>query len=418
MNFLRNWLDFFKPLQIKNLQVYWSGLSISLIGMWLQTTAMGILVYRVSGDSATSVGIQAALNAAPFLLGGMALGSLGDRFDRRKLILAIQLVKMVLALTLCLLHATGLLEIWHLYAVSFLLGVSESIAFPSQQAFVGDLVPRSMLSECIAMYSLVFNTCRAVGPPMAGLVLAQWGATVSFGLNAVSFIPLIGCLIALKRTTTSKVKVKHERDSKVKTPSGFNTIISNKYLLFIMINALLQNFFGQSLYQIIPAIAYGDEHATGIILGAIGLGAVISILFLQPFFRLSGRIGLKLTGGVLWMGITILIAGIFPSLYVKSVCFFLAGLATSVLFITASSSVQLLAPPERKTGILGFYTIVSIGVQPLAGLMWGGFMDLFSVPFVLKIVGVSEIFLASVLLFAFPFWRKWNCLEPIRHEDE
>lgn len=406
MELLKTWTSFFKPLKIRNLQIYWSGQVVSLIGMWLQVTAMGILAYHLSGESAAAVGLLAALNAAPFLLAGMALGSLGDRFDRRKVILTVQCCQMALAGILCALHAAGMLELWHLYAAGFLLGISESIAFPTQQAFVVDLVPKSLLSESIGMYSLVFNTCRSIGPPLAGVVIAQFGATVAFGLNALSFLPLVGCLVILKSRYHPQ-RVEHQTDVITKTPSGLKAVLGNRFLLLIMVNALIQNCFGQALYQIVPAIAHGDEHATGIILGAVGLGAVISILFLQPFFRMSGRVGLKLTGGVLWMGCAIFLAGLFPSLEMKALCFFIAGLATSMLFVTANSTVQLLAPPERKAGILGLYTIVSIGIQPMAGLGWGLAIDALDVAPVLMIVGGTEVLLGAALLLLLPDWRKW-----------
>lgn len=93
MKWLNDWLGFFKPLQVKNLQIFWSGQACALIGMWLQVTAMGILVYSISGGSATAVGLLAALNALPFFLGGMLLAGLGDRFDRRKLLIAVQSVQ-------------------------------------------------------------------------------------------------------------------------------------------------------------------------------------------------------------------------------------------------------------------------------------------------------------------------------------
>ena len=93
MKWLNDWLGFFKPLQVRNLQIFWSGQASALIGMWLQVTAMGILVYDISGGSATAVGVLAALNAHPFFLGGMLLAGLGDRFDRRKLLIAVQCVQ-------------------------------------------------------------------------------------------------------------------------------------------------------------------------------------------------------------------------------------------------------------------------------------------------------------------------------------
>lgn len=370
---------------------------------------MGILTYHLSEGSATAVGFLTALYSLPFLLGGTIPGSLGDRFDRRKVIMVVQVFQFVMATVLCLLYGAGMMEIWHLYTVAFFLGASESVGFPVQQAFVGDLVPRSILPESIGMYSLVFNTCRAVGPPLAGVVLANWGATMSFGLNALSFIPLIFCLAILRgRYQPVHIAPKPQKTEGGGRISGLSAVLGNRFLLLIIVNALIQNCFGQALYQIVPAIARGDEHATGIILGAIGFGAVISILFFQPFLRMIGRVGLKLTGGVLWMGAAILVAGLVPTLHIQAACFFLAGLATSFLFITASSSVQLLAPPERKASVLGLYTIVSVGIQPLAGLAWGSLMDVIGVSEVLVIVGGVEVLLAAAILFGLPYWRNWR----------
>ena len=114
MKWLNDWLGFFKPLQVRNLQIFWSGQAAALIGMWLQVTAMGILVYDISGGSATAVGFLAALNALPFFLGGMLLAGLGDRFDRRKLLIAVQCVQWLVAVALFLLTMLDMLQLWHL----------------------------------------------------------------------------------------------------------------------------------------------------------------------------------------------------------------------------------------------------------------------------------------------------------------
>jgi MFS family permease len=199
VKWLNDWLGFFKPLQVRNLQIFWSGQASALIGMWLQVTAMGILVYDISGGSATAVGVLAALNALPFFLGGMLLAGLGDRFDRRKLLIAVQCVQWLgVAVALFLLTVLDMLQLWHLYAAGLVMGVNQTVGFPTQQAFVGDLIPRRQLQEAVGMYSLVFNTCRAIGPALAGYIIAEWGAGTAFGGNVAASLPLVGCLVALK----------------------------------------------------------------------------------------------------------------------------------------------------------------------------------------------------------------------------
>ena len=154
MKWLNDWLGFFKPLQVKNLQIFWSGQACALIGMWLQVTAMGILVYSISGGSATAVGLLAALNALPFFLGGMLLAGLGDRFDRRKLLIAVQSVQWLVAAVLFLLTFLDALQLWHLYAAGLVMGINQTVGFPTQQAFVGDLIPSRRRWGCIPWYSI------------------------------------------------------------------------------------------------------------------------------------------------------------------------------------------------------------------------------------------------------------------------
>lgn len=290
--------------------------------MWLQVTAMGILVYDISGGSATAVGVLAALNALPFFLGGMLLAGLGDRFDRRKLLIAVQCVQWLVAVALFLLTVLDMLQLWHLYAAGLVMGVNQTVGFPTQQAFVGDLIPRRQLQEAVGMYSLVFNTCRAIGPALAGYIIAEWGAGTAFGGNVAASLPLVGCLVALKGRVADTSAPRKQRGAGRKA-SGLKAVLATRSLLFIMISALIQNICGQSLYQIVPALMHGNPRNTGLILGAVGAGAMVSILFVLPFARKSDRVGAKLSSGTLWMGCALCVAGAIPVVEVQALCFFL-----------------------------------------------------------------------------------------------
>ncbi len=367
---------------------------------------MGILVYELSGGSGSAVGLLATCNAIPFFLGGMTLGGLGDRFDRRKLLIAVQSVQWVVACVLFALSLLDVLQLWHLYAAGLIMGINQTIGFPAQQAFVGDLIPREKIQEAVGMYSLVFNTCRAIGPALAGYVIAAYGAGPAFGGNVIAAMPLFGCLMALKSRVGNSTKPVGARHGAVRT-SGLKAVLSTRSLLFIMISALIQNICGQSLYQIVPALMSGNPQNTGMILGAVGAGAVCSILFVLPFMRKSDRVGFKLSTGTFWMGGVLCLAGIVGVPQIQAVCFFLAGLATSALFVTSSAAVQLLAPPERRTAILGLFSIVTVGVQPLAALGWGVIVDMLGSQATIIIAGGSEA-LFSLWMLAIPFWRHFR----------
>ena len=219
MKWLNDWLGFFKPLQVRNLQIFWSGQASALIGMWLQVTAMGILVYDISGGSATAVGVLAALNALPFFLGGMLLAGLGDRFDRRKLLIAVQCVQWLVAVALFLLTVLDMLQLWHLYAAGLVMGVNQTVGFPTQQAFVGDLIPRRQLQEAVGMYSLVFNTCRAIGPALAGYIIAEWGAGTACGGKPASRW-LLGCLKGMRSGYLRSQKAARRRKESIRPQDG------------------------------------------------------------------------------------------------------------------------------------------------------------------------------------------------------
>ena len=221
------------------------------------------------------------------------------------------------------------------------------------------------------MYSLVFNTCRAIGPALAGYIIAEWGAGTAFGGNVAASLPLVGCLVALKGCVADTSAPRKQRGAGRKA-SGLKTVLATRSLLFIMISALIQNICGQSLYQIVPALMHGNPRNTGLILSAVGAGAMVSILFVLPFARKSDRVGAKLSSGTLWMGCALCVAGVVPVVEVQALCFFFLPvwpLLPSSLLLHPLCSFWL--PPERKSAILGLFSIVTIGVQPLAAMGWG-----------------------------------------------
>ena len=338
----------------------------------------------------------------------MLLAGLGDRFDRRKLLIAVQCVQWLVAVALFLLTVLDMLQLWHLYAAGLVMGVNQTVGFPTQQAFVGDLIPRRQLQEAVGMYSLVFNTCRAIGPALAGYIIAEWGAGTAFGGNVAASLPLVGCLVALKGCVADTSAPRKQRGAGRKA-SGLKTVLATRSLLFIMISALIQNICGQSLYQIVPALMHGNPRNTGLILSAVGAGAMVSILFVLPFAR-KKRQGGGPNFPQVPCGWDAHCVWPVSSRWWKcrpSVSFFFAGLATSSLFVTSSSAVQLLAPPERKSAILGLFSIVTIGVQPLAAMGWGAVVDAWGVQTTIVLAGGLEA-LFSIWMLSVPSWRHFK----------
>ena len=158
----------FSPLRIRNFRIYLSGQAVSLIGTWLQITAQGIVVYKLSGGSATALGVVGMLNTLPLLLFGPLAGVWADRLDRRLLLIVSQTGAMFLAFTLAALLQTGLAQLWHVYVHAFCLGTITSIDFPAQQAFLGDLAGMAEVRRAVNLNAMILQVSRMLGPAFAG----------------------------------------------------------------------------------------------------------------------------------------------------------------------------------------------------------------------------------------------------------
>src|SRR5690349_11721364 len=158
----------FSPLRFPNFRIYLSGQAVSLIGTWLQVTAQAWLVWTLTGSEEAS-GIVAMLGALPFLLFGPFAGVIAERTDRRKLLIVTQVAAMLLAFALAVLVQTGLVQIWHVYLLSFLLGTVNALDVPTQQTFLGDLSGTTELRRAVNLNAMILQVSRIVGPAIAGL---------------------------------------------------------------------------------------------------------------------------------------------------------------------------------------------------------------------------------------------------------
>ncbi len=180
----------FSALRHRNFRLFWSGQLISLIGTWMQTTGQSWLVLQLT-HSAWILGIVGALQFLPMLLFSLFGGVIADRLPKRRMLLVTQLASLLLAATLWLLVFTGVVQLWHVFILATLLGITNAFDMPTRQSFVVEMVGREDLPNAVALNSSIFNMARIIGPGIAGLLIAWLGEGPLFLLNAVSFIPVI-----------------------------------------------------------------------------------------------------------------------------------------------------------------------------------------------------------------------------------
>jgi len=192
-----NITDTFAALRYPNYRLWFYGQMISLMGTWMQATAQGFLVFELTRSSVYLgyVGFASGVPAWLFTLYG---GFIADRIQRRNLLIMTQTSMMILAFILAGLTFLGIVQPWHIIALSFLLGVTNAFDAPARQAFVLEMVPREDLTNAVALNATMFNTGTAFGPAIAGITYAMFGPAWCFIINGVSFIAIIAALAMMK----------------------------------------------------------------------------------------------------------------------------------------------------------------------------------------------------------------------------
>ncbi len=238
--------DSFSPLRNLNLRYYLSGQAVSLIGTWLQMTAQGWVVWEIS-HSTVALGITGMLGTLPILLFGPWAGVLADRLDRRKVLVGTQTVAMLLAFALAVLTQLHLVQLWHVYVLSAVLGIVTALDFPSQQAFIGDMAGMGEVRRAVVLNAMIVQVSRTLGPALAGFIIGALGAASAFWLNGVSFLVVIGSLLMVR---SSQVRKFGKADPLREFWEGLRFIGSQARLVDLILFVVVQTFLGLTILNI------------------------------------------------------------------------------------------------------------------------------------------------------------------------
>ncbi|MGB2710772.1 MAG: MFS transporter, partial [Conexibacter sp.] len=184
--------------EVPNFRRYFGGQIVSLSGTWMQTIAETWLVLELT-HSGVAVGLAAALQFAPMLLGGAWAGLLADRLPKRRLLIATQIGMALPALALLALTLSGAIVLWMVLLCITVRGALNAIDHPTRQAFLVELVGRDRLVNAVSLNSALVNAARTLGPALAGILIATAGIAFCFALNALSFLAMIAALHGMDR---------------------------------------------------------------------------------------------------------------------------------------------------------------------------------------------------------------------------
>lgn len=400
----------FSSLRIRNYRIFLGAQLISVTGTWMQWVAQSWLVLRLTG-SGTSVGIVTALSFLPMLIGGAWSGIVADRYDKRRILIITQASAAVLALLLGALTATGLVELWMIYALSLANGVVMLFDHPTRQAFVMELVGPEKVSNAVGLNSAVFNAGRVVGPAVAALLIASFGIAPSFFVNAASYLAVIVALLMLDRSALMQVQ------RAPRGPGQFRETLvylkGRRSLRHTLILVAFVATFGLNYTVYLPLFAKfaldGGAGLYGLLSSALAVGAMAGALAAASRSKTSMR-QLVVSAGA--FGIAGGAAALAPTVLIAVILLPLVG-ATSMGFITTANAImQVRAPDIMRGRIMALYALVFLGGTALGGPLAGWVSDVFG-PRVGIGIGAAVSVVSAIAVWYVRYGRTPAVTEPI-----
>ena len=367
----------FRSLRIRNYRLFAFGQVVSLTGTWAQRIAQDWLVLELSHNSGVALGITTGLQFLPVLLFGLWGGVLADRYDKRRMLIAVLSVMALLALLLAGLDLSGAVQLWHVFVLAFALGLTSAVETPVRQAFIVEIVGPEDLGNAVGLNSASFNSARIVGPAVAGLVITAAGTGWVFLGNAVSFVFVIASLVAMRVEELNPVQRLVKAKGQVR--EGLSYVRSRPNLLVPMVLVAVIGMFGLN-FQITLALVAKETFCRGagsygLLTSALAAGSLVGAL------RSAGRSGRPPTrllfGSALAFGLLEVLVGLAPTFTVMAVLLVPTGVAVLTFSTTANAMVQLGSDPALRGRVMALFVLVFLGGTPIGAPIVGWLAETF-----------------------------------------
>jgi len=394
----KGWKKTFRAFSYRDYRMLWSGSFMSSCGTWMQEVAQNWLILDMT-RSTFWLGLDAFLGDFPFILFSLLGGVVADRYDRRKILLASQVVQLTNAFVLAALLLTHHVAIWHILVLSFLTGIAQSFGGPAYQALVPTLVDKEDVPNAVSLQSTQFNLARVVGPLLAAVAYAKLGAAACFGLNGLSFFVVIAALLMLRSHFTRKPG-KHPPVIE-SLREGLAFIGRTPAMKALILLAFAGSFLAFPLLTFLPVYAKlvfaRDVRAYGRFLTFFGIGAVLGAIVAARLSH-SSRKGERAVASQVAFAALIVAFAISRNFQLSCVLLFLAGGALSIVFTMLMSLVQTIVTDDMRGRVGSVYMLAFRGAIPLGNFAAGAIAARTGPTAVLAVNGVLLGLLAATVL--------------------
>ncbi|MGI9103462.1 MAG: MFS transporter [Terriglobales bacterium] len=388
----------FRSLRHRNFQLFFSGQLISLVGTWMQVVAQSWLVYRLTGSSFLLGAVGFSSQIPVFLVAPIG-GTIADRHNRHRLIVATQVSSMVLAFVLAWLTLSGRIQIWEIFVLAALLGVVNAFDIPARQAFLVDMVGKEDLINAIALNSSMFNGARIIGPAIAGVLVAAIGEGWCFFANAVSFIAVIAGLLMMKVPRPERPP--RTASAMENIVEGLQWVAKTGPIRALLLLLGLVSLVGMPYSVLMPIFAdqilHGGARGLGLLMGATGVGALLGALTLAMKKGLTG-LGRWVATCAIGFGGSLIVFAFSRNFVLAMIALVPVGFTMMVQMAASNTLIQSMVPDQLRGRVMASYSMMFMGMAPFGAFFAGALAQHLGAPITVAIGGFACI--AGSLVFA------------------
>ena len=387
-----------RALDNRNFALFFAGQGLSLCGTWMQSLAQSWLIYRLTG-SPLLLGLVGFVSQVPVLGFGLLGGVLADRWPRHRLLLITQTLSLLQAMVLAELTLSGHITIGWIMGLAAVLGLINALDMPVRQSFIADLVPRADLPSAIGLNSSAFNAARIIGPSVAGFLVAAVGEGVCFLVNALSFLAVIGCLLAMEVPQKAKGAQAH---AIIFLAEGLRYARSTPHVRAALALIAVLSLTAMPYTVLLPVFAgtvlHTDANGLGWLMAATGMGALAGALRIARRGTIRG-LGRLIAGATLLFGVSLLALAASTALWFSIPVLLVVGYGMITGMAGCNTLLQSLVPDHLRGRVMSLYTLFFLGMAPIGSLMAGALAAHLGTPLTIAAGGIGAI-LGAIL-----FWR-------------
>jgi MFS family permease len=377
-----------RALRSRNFRLFFSGQSISLIGTWMTRLATSWLVYRLTG-SGLLLGIVGFSGQIPTFLFAPFAGVWVDRLDRRRVLVVTQILAMLQSLALAALTLTRHINIHEIVWLSAFQGLINAFDMPARQAFLVEMVEdKQDLGNAIALNSSMVNLARLVGPSLAGAVIAASGEGYCFLIDGISYTAVIASLLAMRLPLVAAKRVAESMLGQLK--EGWVYVYGFAPVRTILLLFAIVSLMGWPFTVLMPIFAgkilKGGPHTLGFLMGAVGIGALVSAISLALRKSVLG-LGRMIPISTAALGIGLILFGMSRTLWVSLLLMLVCGFGMMQQMAASNTIIQTIVEDNKRGRVMSFYAVAFVGMAPFGSLLAGGLAHAIGAPLTVMLSG-------------------------------